>query len=422
MSGEELRRLALERMTEPCACIPAELRMQLSQQLEVTVLTVPRVQVSKILKKLPKETALPIANKRLVATVVDSMEGDAGAAGTKDVRVLHRPDEYYMSLLRGVVSTVRMRTEHITIPMEARHRVDILEEVMPNPPTSFAIVGHIAHYNLREDQLPLKYFIGALTCHLEPTIRTVINKIDRLTDEFRVMSFELIGGVPDYETTHTEGGLIFRLDISKVFWNPRLGTEHASVAKRIAELIDRDALVIDATGGIGPFSLHLARHHGFKRLLCNDLNPESYRYMCENVLINDLKDVVECKNDDAQVLLQSYSTAPVGAVILNLPELSIDFLQAIRGTQMLRGTWFFVECFHPDIEDLTQLRHELSYRCAKQLFEGVDDGEEDSLHRFAEFDARPVRKVSPGKSMYLVEFLCTRQGAETEPLIKRHWS
>lgn len=412
MLEEELRRLVTN-ITEPCTRVPDALRARLGRQLKVTVLTVTKEQVSTILKKLPKEVALPVSSKRLVATVLDNAEE---GMEYKDIRVLHKPDEYYMDLLQGIAPRIRIRTECITIPMEARHRIDILGELMTNPPTSFAIVGHIAHYNLHEDHLPLKYFVGALTCHLEPTLRTVINKIDKLTDEFRVMSFEVIGGVPEYETTHVEGGLTFRLDISKVFWNPRLGTEHASVAKRVAKLVDKGSLVIDATGGIGPFSLHLAKHHGFERLICNDLNPESYRYMRENVLINGFKDVIECKNEDAQVLLRSYSTSTVGAVILNLPELSISFLQAVRDTQMLQGTWFFVECFHPEIEDLAQLRRELALCCAKQLFEKVE--EEDSLDRFVEFDARPVRKVSPGKSMYLVEFLCARRGAVAEPVSK----
>jgi len=48
--------------------------------------------------------------------------------------------------------------------------------------------------------------------------RTVINKLDSLTHDYRIMDVELLAGDADYATEVTENGIRYKLDYSKVFW------------------------------------------------------------------------------------------------------------------------------------------------------------------------------------------------------------
>lgn len=61
-----------------------------------------------------------------------------------------------------------MATEDLQITYDHYSIHDILQAVLPieetkDIPSSFEIVGHIAHVNLREEQLPYKELIGMCT-------------------------------------------------------------------------------------------------------------------------------------------------------------------------------------------------------------------------------------------------------------------
>jgi len=116
-------------------------------------------------------------------------------------------------------------------------------------PSSFETVGHIAHVNLRDEQLPFKFLIGrVLLDKNESRIKTVLNKVGVIDSEFRVPTFELLAGEVSLEacpnstrsrcalfrsalqTEVREHGSIFRLDYGQVYWNSRLEHEHKRCA------------------------------------------------------------------------------------------------------------------------------------------------------------------------------------------------
>jgi len=62
----------------------------------------------------------------------------------------------------------------------------------------------------------------------------------------------------------------FRFDFSKVYWNPRLNTEH----RRMIEKFKQGEAVCDVMAGVGPFAIPAGKKHIFVH--ANDLNPDSY--------------------------------------------------------------------------------------------------------------------------------------------------
>ncbi|TVY73519.1 tRNA (guanine(37)-N1)-methyltransferase, partial [Lachnellula suecica] len=149
-------------------------------------------------------------------------------------------------------------------------------------PVGFALVGHVAHLNLRDEYLPYKRIIAEVIVDKNPTIKTVINKVDDVGthSEFRTFGYEVIYGPDDMNVELGEGNCVFRFDYSKVYWNSRLQTEH----KRLVDMFNPGEVVCDVMAGIGPFALPAGKKGTF--VWANDLNPESYKYLSEGIVRN----------------------------------------------------------------------------------------------------------------------------------------
>ncbi|KAK6018248.1 Met-10+ like-protein, partial [Ostertagia ostertagi] len=132
-------------------------------------------------------------------------------------------------------------------------------------------------------------------------IRTVVNKIDGIKSEYRNFELDLLAGEEDYVTETLEGGVRYRLDFSKVFWNSRLSHEH----ERVVKLFDSRSLVYDACAGVGPFVLPAIKKGRALHALANDLNPESVRWLKENAVLNKVPSaMLQVHNLDAVAFIR----------------------------------------------------------------------------------------------------------------------
>ncbi|KAF9609280.1 hypothetical protein IFM89_014474 [Coptis chinensis] len=98
---------------------------------------------------------------------------------------------------------------------------EILEGLLPKGlivPTAFEMVGHIAHLNLREEHLPFKKTIAQVVLDKnKPKIKTVVNKIDSIQNDYRTMQLEVLAGNHSLMTTVVENGFRFHVDLATVY-------------------------------------------------------------------------------------------------------------------------------------------------------------------------------------------------------------
>ncbi|CAE8657879.1 unnamed protein product, partial [Polarella glacialis] len=95
---------------------------------------------------------------------------------------------------------------------------EALAKVLPpgsEVPSSFETIGQIAHFNLREVLLPYKELIGRIVLDKNKGLRTVINKVGSLNNEFRTFEMEVLAGAANFHTTVREEGMSFELDYSE---------------------------------------------------------------------------------------------------------------------------------------------------------------------------------------------------------------
>lgn len=180
---------------------------------------------------------------------------------------------------------------------------DILQAVLPERllddiPTGFAQAGHIAHLNLRDDYKKFGPLIGQVILDKNPKIETVVDKVDTIDNKFRTFKMNILAGKDDFLVEQSESGCRFRFDFLSVYWNSRLSSEH----ERIIKLFKPHEVVGDVFAGVGPFAIPAARKETI--VLANDLNPESHKYLRENIALNRVDDFVIPFNLDGREFIR----------------------------------------------------------------------------------------------------------------------
>ena len=331
---------------------------------------------------------------------------------------------------------------------------EVLNSILPKElgdvPSGFSQVGHIAHMNLRDVFLPYKHMIGQIVLDKNrPSVRTVVHKLDSIDTVFRTFEMEVLAGEPEFYVEQLESNCRFRFDFRKVYWNSRLHTEHDRLVKQFGH----GNAICDPMAGVGPFAILAAKNGNV--VFANDLNPDSYESMKENVLLNKVNPTaLQTFNEDGRIFIQKSidrlhklreehkevtvmmpksskgenpkkkaknQTVEVpeyfSHYVMNLPASAIEFLDGFRG--LYRGKSFeakpplpmvHVHCFfkfdpfqeEPGPEEVQRL---IAERVSRAL------GYEMTPNRISLYN---VRRVAPTKDMYEVSFELPEEVAYAE--------
>ncbi|KAG4930222.1 hypothetical protein JHK82_047290 [Glycine max] len=175
----------------------------------------------------------------------------------------------------------------------------------------WSATGQIAHLNLHDELLPYKDVIAKVIYDKNyPRIKTIVNKVGTITNEFRVPEFEILAGEHNMITEVKQYGATFRLDYRLVYWNSRLEHEH----KRLVSMFQAGQTICDMFTGIGPFAIPAAQKGCI--VYANDLNPDSIHYLRINAKINKVDDRIYAYNMDARKFISQMMEVPNNEVTL----------------------------------------------------------------------------------------------------------
>ncbi|XP_076247527.1 tRNA (guanine(37)-N(1))-methyltransferase isoform X1 [Calliopsis andreniformis] len=314
----------------------------------------------------------------------------------------------------------------LTLSYDNWNTNDILKAILPEEievPTSYSLIGHIVHLNLRDMHSPYKNIIGQVLLDTIPSARTVVNKTNNIDTTFRHFAMEILAGDKNTVTVAKENGYMYELDFAQVYWNPRLSTEHVN----LVTLMKPNDILYDVFAGVGPFAIPAARK-GLK-VFANDLNPESYKWLKKNVITNKVKSNFKSFNMDGRDFLRDVVkndildrriNNEIGSehIVMNLPSLAVEFLDVFfdwcdedeMKKVCCQSTIVHMYCFvkankGEDACKLGQLLVEEKLGCPLN----------DSL-----INLHNVRNVSPYKEMIRVSFLLTQNILKgQEPAMKK---
>lgn len=242
-------------------------------------------------------------------------------------------------------------------------RKELSNKELKDVPSSFDVLGDIAIIELPQTLIDKKESIGKALMQVHKNLNTVLLQKSPVSGEYRVKDVEVIAGENKTHTIHKEHGCRFHIDLSKVFYSPRLSREREVVTKQV----EPREVVFDMFAGVGPFSIMIAKKKQPKKIYAVDKNKEAIELLEKNKEINNVKQKIEPIQGDIREIAPKYKNSSDRA-IMNLPFKSGSFLEeAITLLKQKGGIIHYYDIrdeenlFKGAIKDIKQKSKEMSY-------------------------------------------------------------
>ncbi len=165
--------------------------------------------------------------------------------------------------------------------LKGRLRGRISEDKLKSLPSGFQKIGNIIIVNLKPELLQFKKDIGETILDCFRDVKTVCNKFDRVKNQTRTPSIEVIAG-DGTETIHTENNCFYKIDVAKLMFAKGNMRERG----RLPLLVKPGETVVDMFCGLGYFTIPIAKLAKPKKIYAIDINPFAVDFLKENIKLN----------------------------------------------------------------------------------------------------------------------------------------
>lgn len=166
-------------------------------------------------------------------------------------------------------------------------RADVPAHLKGLIPHHWEMLGDVLVLRLPAELVPYRESLAATYANVLGA-RTVLRERAHIEGVYRIPDMEVLWG-EGTETVHLENGILYKLDAARLMFS----SGNIDEKLRMAALDCRGEIVVDMFAGIGYFTLPLALHARAARVISCEINPLAFHYLCENVRLNGLENVVE---------------------------------------------------------------------------------------------------------------------------------
>ncbi|MEM3364624.1 MAG: class I SAM-dependent methyltransferase family protein [Candidatus Micrarchaeia archaeon] len=193
---------------------------------------------------------------------------------------------------------------------------------------SFDIIGDIAIIEIPDSLKSREKEIGSEILRLHKNVRAVFAKDSGIAGEYRVRGLRHLAGEHRTETVHKERKCRFKVDVSKVYFSPRLSHERERILKQVRD----GEHILALFSGVAPFPIIIAKERSIL-VYSIELNPEGHKYAVENVKLNKVEGkVIPVQGDVKEVLKDKKFNDWADRIIMPLPKDALAFLPYVSHT------------------------------------------------------------------------------------------
>ena len=182
----------------------------------------------------------------------------------------------------------------------------------------FDIIGNVAIVKF-DGRLSKKEKLNAVKEILKrnKNIKNVFEKVGITQGEERIPKLRKLIGKTSL-TVHKENGFSFYVDVKKVYFSPRMGSERLRVIKQVKE----GEKVLDMFCGVGPFAIPIARTAN--KVTAIDINKNAIRLLKKNIILNKILNIEYYCGDSKEIVKEL--KGKFDRVIMNFPLYAYKFL------------------------------------------------------------------------------------------------
>jgi len=206
---------------------------------------------------------------------------------------------------------------------------------------SFDIVGDVAVIRLPEEAMQYKELVAEAIMGIHKNVKSVWVQTSPVSGDFRLRKLEWVAGEKRSETVYREYGCIFKVDLKKCYFSPRLSYERM----RIAKLVQPKEIIVNMFAGVGCYSIIIAKYSEAEKIFSIDINPHAVEYMKENIWLNKVEDKVVPILGDAKVVIEKSLSGMADRVLMPLPEKAYEFLETAIQALKPNGGWIHYYSF-----------------------------------------------------------------------------
>ena len=219
---------------------------------------------------------------------------------------------------------------------------ELTEEELSLLPRGFQTLGKVIILKLNPKILEKRVLIGKICLELFPNIKSIYINKGKIRGTFREPDkIEFITGINNPVIEHKEHDVIYRFDITKIMFSKGNINER----KYLATLVKEGEILVDMFAGIGYFSLPIAKHSKVGKTYSIELNPESYKFLVENIKINHLENKITPINGDCreEVIKLSNSGIRADRIIMGVFPAPVSYINEALTLIKDKGSMFHYE-------------------------------------------------------------------------------
>jgi tRNA (guanine37-N1)-methyltransferase len=200
---------------------------------------------------------------------------------------------------------------------------------------TYDIVGDIAIVRVPETQSHLSRLIAETIMATHKEVKSVWRQVSSVSGDYRLRGLEFLLGEKTTETLYKEHGCVYKTDLRKAYFSPRLSYERM----RIAKLIQPKEVILNMFAGVGCYSISIAKHSQPLKVYSVDVNPSAVQYLRENIRLNRVEKVVVSIQGDAKRVTEQQLRNVADRVLMPLPERAYEYLDYAHLALKPAGGW-----------------------------------------------------------------------------------